>query len=225
MLSQSEENYLKAIYSLELEKEAKISTSLIARKIETKASSVSDMLKKLADKQLVNYEKYKGVSLTLKGKKTAIRIVRSHRIWEYFLVEKLHYAWDEVHEIAEQLEHIKSESLVDKLDAYLDFPTHDPHGDPIPDKNGQIHKEQYQLLNSLEVGATAMLIRVKDSSSSFLAYLDRNNIALNSTLKVLSKEAFDHSMKIEINNKQLTISTQIATNLFVLTLDNHGTNN
>jgi len=225
VLSQSEENYLKAIYSLELEKEAKISTSLIARKIETKASSVSDMLKKLADKQLVNYQKYKGVSLTLKGKKTAIRIVRSHRIWEYFLVEKLHYAWDEVHEIAEQLEHIKSESLVDKLDAYLDFPTHDPHGDPIPDKDGQIHKEQYQLLNSLEVGATAMLIRVKDSSSSFLAYLDRNNIALNSTLKVLSKEAFDHSMKIEINNKQLTISTQIATNLFVITLDNHGTNN
>ena len=129
------------------------------------------------------------------------------------------------YEIAEQLEHIKSESLVDKLDAYLDFPTHDPHGDPIPDKDGQIHKEQYQLLNSLEVGATAMLIRVKDSSSSFLAYLDRNNIALNSTLKVLSKEAFDHSMKIEINNKQLTISTQIATNLFVITLDNHGTNN
>lgn len=215
MLSQSEENYLKAIYSLEHEEGKKISTSLIATKIQTKASSVSDMLKKLADKKLINYEKYKGVSLTISGKKTAIKIVRNHRIWEYFLVNKLKYTWNEVHEIAEQLEHIKADSLIDRLDAYLNFPTHDPHGDPIPDKDGHIHKEQSLFLSALNAGDKAILIRVKDSSNSFLAYLDRNEIALNSEILVKAKEQFDNSMLIEINNKQLTISNQITNNLFV----------
>lgn len=215
MLSQSEENYLKAIYSLELESGSKISTSLIASKIQTKASSVSDMLKKLADKELIHYEKYKGVSLTESGKNIAIHIVRSHRIWEYFLVNNLNYSWNEVHEIAEQLEHIKSDSLVDRLEVYLNFPTQDPHGDPIPDKHGTIQKEQYDLLTSVEVGEQAEIIRVNDSSSSFLAYLDRNNIALNSEVRVLAKESFDNSMRIEINNTELTISNQISNNLFV----------
>jgi DtxR family Mn-dependent transcriptional regulator len=215
MLSQSEENYLKAIYSLELEKEARISTSLIASKIRTKASSVSDMLKKLSDKELIDYEKYKGVSLTKSGKDSAVKIVRNHRIWEYFLVNKLQYTWNEVHEIAEQLEHIKSGTLIDRLDAYLKFPTLDPHGDPIPDKHGKIHKEPYLLLTALSSGDKATLIRVKDSSNMFLAYLDRNEVALNSEIKVISKESFDNSMVIKINNKQLTISHQISNNLFV----------
>lgn len=215
MLSQSEENYLKAIYSLELEKNHKIGTSSISKKIRTKASSVSDMLKKLADKNLIDYEKYKGVSLTKTGREIAVKIVRNHRIWEYFLVNKLNYSWNEVHDIAEQLEHIKSDSLIDRLDSYLNFPSHDPHGDPIPDRDGNIHKKQYNLLNTLNIGDAATLIRVKDSSNSFLAYLDRNEIALNSQIKVISKESFDHSMLIEIDKKQLYISNQITNNLFV----------
>lgn len=219
MLSQSEENYLKAIYSLELEKETKISTSLIASKIETKASSVSDMLKKLSEKGVIHYEKYKGVSLTSNGKKTAIKIVRNHRIWEYFLVNKLDYSWNEVHDIAEQLEHIKSDTLIDKLDAYLNFPAHDPHGDPIPDKDGNIQKVQQVLLSLLETGDSARLTRVKDSSNTFLGYLDRNEITLNSTIKILAKEPFDGSMLLEINNKKLSISHQISNNLFVQKLN------
>lgn len=215
MLSQSEENYLKAIYSLELEKNSKIGTSSIAKKIQTKASSVSDMLKKLAEKNLIDYQKYKGVSLTVSGREIAVKIVRSHRIWESFLVNKLNYTWNEVHDIAEQLEHVKSDSLIDRLDSYLNFPTHDPHGDPIPDKDGKIHKTQYHLLKTLNIGDEATLIRVKDSSNSFLAYLDHNEITLNSHLKVIYKESFDHSMLIEINNKQLSISHQITNNLFV----------
>ena len=215
MLSQSEENYLKAIYSLELEKKTKISTSLIASKINTKASSVSDMLKRLSEKELLHYEKYKGVSLTGAGKQIAVKIIRNHRIWEYFLVNNLNYSWNEVHEIAEQLEHIKSDTLVDRLEAYLNFPKFDPHGDPIPDKDGEVSKEQSRTLSAVQEGDRALLIRVKDSSHSFLAYLDKNKISLNSEIKVLAKESFDNSMRIEINDKQLTISHQIATNLLV----------
>lgn len=215
MLSQAEENYLKAIYSLELESESKISTSLIASKINTKASSVSDMLKKLADKAFIHYEKYKGVSLTTSGKEIAINIVRNHRLWECFLVHKLNYSWNEVHDLAEQLEHIKSDTLIDKLDAFLNFPTQDPHGDPIPDKYGNVYKEQSVLLTTLEEGERAILMRVKDSSDIFLKYLDRNQISLNSSIAILSKESFDNSMRIEINGKPLTISHQISNNLLV----------
>ena len=215
MLSQSEENYLKAIYSLEVQKEDKISTSMIAEKIQTKASSVSDMLKKLAEKDLLNYKKYQGVSLTKSGRKIAINIVRSHRIWESFLVKKLNFSWNEVHDIAEQLEHVKSETLIDRLDSYLNFPTHDPHGDPIPDKDGNINKTQYNLLNTLSIGDEATLIRVKDSSNSLLTYLDYYEISLNSLISVIHKESFDKSMLIEINNKRISLSNQITKNLFV----------
>src|SRR6476620_10565441 len=136
----SEENYLKTIYHITSSSGAEVSTNAIAEKMETKASSVTDMLKKLADKDLVHYKKYQGVSLTDKGLHSAKMIVRKHRLWEIFLVEKLAFSWDEVHDIAEQLEHIKSEQLVNKLDAFLNFPTEDPHGDPIPNAEGNIIK-------------------------------------------------------------------------------------
>ena len=136
----SEENYLKTIYHLTIISDSEISTNAIAEKMETKASSVTDMLKKLAEKDLVDYKKYQGVSLTEKGKLSAKMIVRKHRLWEVFLVEKLDFSWDEVHDIAEQLEHIKSEKLINKLDDFLGNPTEDPHGDPIPDKNGKLPK-------------------------------------------------------------------------------------
>src|SRR5690554_5916872 len=138
MFSDSEENYLKSIFHLQRLSEDGVSTNAIADRMQTKASSVTDMLKKLADKDLVNYIKYQGVTLTNKGKKTAASIIRKHRLWEVFLVEKLDFNWDEVHEIAEQLEHIQSEKLIKKLDAFLGYPKKDPHGDPIPDADGEI---------------------------------------------------------------------------------------
>ena len=149
MFTLSEENYLKAIYHLELESDKGISTNAIAEQLETKASSVSDMIKKLSDKKVVVYIKYKGVNLTNLGRKTAANIVRKHRLWEVFLVEKLNFSWDEVHDVAEQLEHIKSPKLINQIDALLGFPTHDPHGDPIPDKDGNIKIIEKSLLSTL----------------------------------------------------------------------------
>jgi len=218
MLSQTEENYLKAIYNIGLSNTKSVNTTLIANKLETKPSSVTDMIKKLAEKEFINYEKYKGVSLTQKGKKIAVEIIRKHRLWEVFLVNKLNYNWDEVHEIAEQLEHIKSKTLVGKLEEFLEYPKHDPHGDPIPDENGNIAHHKKIMLSSVEPNTSCVVIGVKDSSSSFLNYLDNANIKLGCTLKVVTKEAFDNSMYIENGSLSISISYQIAKNLFVKNL-------
>lgn len=215
MLTQSEENYLKTIYRLETVLLNTVSTTLIAEKMETKASSVTDMLKKLADKQLINYEKYKGVTLTPEGKSTAVKVVRKHRLWEVFLVNKLGYNWDEVHELAEQLEHIKSDTLIDKLEIFLDFPTHDPHGDPIPTKEGTVNHHENKMLSSMEIDNHCTIIGIKDSSTAFLRFIDQLNIKLGSRIKVISKEIFDNSMLIENNNDVFSISSQISKNLFV----------
>ncbi len=215
MPSQTEENYLKAIYSIGLAGSKTVNTTLIAEKLHTKPSSVTDMIKKLAEKEFVNYEKYKGVTLTQGGKKIAVEIVRKHRLWEVFLVNKLNYNWDEVHEMAEQLEHIKSNSLVGRLEAFLEFPKHDPHGDPIPDENGNIALHKKVMLSSIEPNKSCVIIGVQDSSSSFLKFLDSANIKLGSTLKIQSKEEFDNSMLIENNHISISISHQIANNLFV----------
>lgn len=211
----SEENYLKTIYYLTLISDSEISTNAIAEKMETKASSVTDMLKKLAEKDLVDYKKYQGVSLTEKGKLSAKMIVRKHRLWEVFLVEKLDFPWDEVHDIAEQLEHIKSEKLINKLDDFLGNPTEDPHGDPIPDVNGRIIKIEKQLLSDLHENQIGICVGVKDTSSEFLKYLDKQGIALGSTIEIIAKEAFDMSLKIKVDSKELGISNKIASNLFV----------
>ncbi|HKX85535.1 MAG TPA: metal-dependent transcriptional regulator [Flavobacterium sp.] len=211
----SEENYLKTIYHLTNLLDSEISTNAIAEKMETKASSVTDMLKKLAEKNLVNYKKYQGVSLTEKGLHSAKMIVRKHRLWEVFLVDKLDFPWDEVHDIAEQLEHIKSEKLINKLDEFLNFPTEDPHGDPIPNADGMIVKVEKQLLSELAEKQTGVCVGVKDTSSEFLQYLDKQEIALGSKIEVLSKETFDLSLRIKVSNKELMISNKIAANLFV----------
>jgi len=211
----SEENYLKTIYHLTTISDAEVSTNAIAEMMETKASSVTDMLKKLADKDLVNYIKYQGVSLTNKGKLTAKMIVRKHRLWEVFLVEKLNFPWDEVHDIAEQLEHIKSEQLINKLDDFLGNPTEDPHGDPIPNAKGQIIPIEKQLLSELSENQIGICVGVKDSSSEFLKYLDKQGIALGSRIEIIEKETFDSSLKINLDSKELTISNKIAGNLFV----------
>lgn len=211
----SEENYLKTIYHLTTISETEVSTNAIAEKMETKASSVTDMLKKLSDKELVNYKKYQGVSLTDKGKLAAKMIVRKHRLWEVFLVEKLDFSWDEVHDIAEQLEHIKSEKLVNKLDDFLGNPTEDPHGDPIPDAVGRIVKIEKQLLSELLENQTGICVGVKDTSSEFLKYLDKNQITLGSKIEVKAKEEFDLSLKINVAEKSITISHIVANNLYV----------
>ena len=151
MLTQSEENYLKAVYTLSEEFGESVSTNLLAEKIESKPSSVTDMIKKLSEKDLISYQKYQGCTLTEEGRKKALLIIRKHRLWEVFLVEKLKFGWEEVHEVAEQLEHIQSPKLINQLDALLGFPTHDPHGDPIPDKDGNLNMIDKKLLSTLEI--------------------------------------------------------------------------
>ena len=215
MFSQSEENYLKAIYHLGNPSQKGVSTSDIANKLDTKASSVSDMIKKLSDKKLVEYKKYYGVNLTKKGKLIAASVVRKHRLWEVFLVDKLNFAWDEVHDVAEQLEHIKSKKLMEELDSFLGFPKTDPHGDPIPDKDGNLQTIEKTLLSNLKKGESGICIGVKDSSSDFLQYLDKQNIKLGDQIKVSDKEAFDESTHIQIANRNMNISKKIAANLYI----------
>lgn len=213
MFSQAEENYLKSIYALEEKLHKNISTNMIAEKMHTKASSVTDMLKKLAVKQLVTYKKYKGVQLTEAGKEVALKVVRKHRLWEYFLVKKLNYNWDEVHEIAEQLEHIKSKTLINNLESFLRYPKFDPHGDPIPDKDGKLMLTKTVNLLKLKVGQKGVLDSLKDSSDVFLQYLNKKNLALRDRIKVIDIEPFDNSIHIETRTHQLVISKKVAENL------------
>ncbi|PQB08241.1 iron-dependent repressor [Polaribacter filamentus] len=215
MFSQSEENYLKTIYHLSLISNKGITTNAIAKKLETKASSVTDMVQKLSEKELIIYKKYQGVTLTEFGKKTAANIVRKHRLWEVFLVEKLNFSWDEVHDVAEQLEHIKSPKLINQLDALLGFPTHDPHGDPIPDKDGHVNIVDKILLSTLNKDESGVCVGVNDSSSEFLRFLDKKKIMLGKKINVLEKEDFDDSLSIEIDGEKLSISKKIANNLYI----------
>jgi DtxR family Mn-dependent transcriptional regulator len=215
MQSSTEEDYLKAIYKLIIGNKA-VSTNSIANLLKTKPSSVTDMVKKLAEKNLVNYIKYKGVSLSAKGEKIALTVIRKHRLWESFLVNKLNFKWDEIHEIAEQLEHIDSLELVDKLDEHLNFPTHDPHGDPIPNKNGDFSKNNHVILSDLEVGKMAVIKGVREHSSEFLQYLESIPLLLGTNIKIIKNYAFDSSMKIEIDgSRELMISSSVGNNLNV----------
>ncbi|MGM0636230.1 MAG: metal-dependent transcriptional regulator [Bacteroidota bacterium] len=215
MLSLSEENYIKAIYHLEKSYPEGVSTNALAEKMKTKASSATDMIKKIADKNLVVYKKYKGVTLSDEGKNTALRIIRKHRLWEVFLVDKLNFSWDEVHEIAEELEHIKSPKLINELDKFLDYPERDPHGDPIPDENGNFSVSNKRLLNDLKEGDQGICVGVKDSSTNFLRYLDKNGLGLGVTLQVIEKEHFDNSMLLQLGKKQLRVSASVAANLYI----------
>jgi DtxR family Mn-dependent transcriptional regulator len=215
LVTLSEENYLKAIYHLGNQGGDTVSTNAIAEQIDTKASSVTDMIKKLAEKELANYIKYQGVSLTESGRLTARSVIRKHRLWETFLVNKLNFSWHEVHDIAEQLEHIKSEKLIDKLDDFLENPTHDPHGDPIPDKDGNYTKIKSKSILDIKTGSQGILISVKDSSKAFLKYLNKNELALGDTIKIIDFEPFDDSFTIETNSKTMTISKDVAENLYL----------
>ena len=218
-LSFTEENYLKAIYSLSERKESfDTSTNEIAGRIKTKPPTVSDMLRKLADKKLVYYEKYKRVHLTKAGKQIAILIIRKHRLWEVFLHEKLGFAWDEVHEVAEQLEHIHSEQLILRLEKFLGYPKYDPHGDPIPSANGEINQIQRTTLAEIEKGKNCQVVGVKDSSTLFLHYLQQVNIGIGTKIKVMEKIAFDDSLIISLKkDQQLSVSKKFSDNVLVTT--------
>ena len=210
----TEENYLKAIYHLSLQSES-VSTNQIAASLNTKAASVTDMLKKLADKELINYAKYQGVTLTPAGEKIAISIIRKHRLWEYFLVEKLNFKWDEVHDVAEELEHISSRELIDRLDNFMGNPKYDPHGDPIPDSNGLFKTHELKSISSLTVNANGIVLGVRDHSSSFLQYLEKMQLTIGKKIKVAEINDYDHSVILQVEDKRIHISREVANNLLI----------
>ncbi len=215
MITLTEENYIKAIYHLANNGENTVNTNAIAEAMQTKASSVTDMIKKLSAKNYTDYKKYQGVTLTAQGKRVAVNIIRKHRLWEVFLVEKLNFSWDEVHEVAEHLEHIKSEKLVDQLDAFLEYPTQDPHGDPIPNKEGKFQHIEKVVLAKAEVGSSYKCVGVDDTSTTFLKYLDSNQIGLGTIVTVKHKEPYDHSVKIALDDTVIVVSQSVAKNLYV----------
>lgn len=216
MHSFTEENYLKAIYKLQETNGEVVATSALAQVMGVHAPSVTDMLKRMAGKKLVTYQKSKGFKLSEKGKKVAVGIIRNHRLWEVFLVDKLGFRWDEVHDIAEQLEHIHSEDLVNKLDAFLGYPKADPHGDPIPDANGVLPKSKSVLLSSLTIGEQGTFTGVTDHTPAFLNYLDKMCIPLGSSLKIKSIEEFDQTFTLQLKSKkEVVVSHKVANSLLV----------
>jgi DtxR family Mn-dependent transcriptional regulator len=218
MYSFTEENYLKAIYKLSERNNDSITTNAIAEVLDTKAASVTDMIKKLSDKKLLKYEKYYGVTLTEKGKIIAIELVRKHRLWETFLHEKLEFGWDEVHDIAEQLEHINSETLTNKLDDFLGNPTHDPHGDPIPTRTGEINTSNFILLSDLMPKQKGIMSGVVDHSPAFLQHLNKISLTLGLILELMERNEYDGSIEVKIGtNTRLHLSKEVAKNVLVKT--------
>ncbi|MDB9726476.1 metal-dependent transcriptional regulator [Flavobacteriaceae bacterium] len=217
-ISPSEEDYLKAIYHKTTADAPVVSTTLLAEEMGAKPSSVTDMVQRLSEKSLVIYQKYKGVKLSDTGNTKALSIIRKHRLWEVFLVNKLHFSWDQVHDIAEQLEHIQSEALTDRLASFLGHPKTDPHGDPIPTKEGNIQSQKKTLLNQAPLHTPCVCVGVEDSSAQFLQFLDKFNIGLGAAIEVKEKEVFDGSLLVSIAGKEQRISKQIAQNLYINTL-------
>jgi DtxR family Mn-dependent transcriptional regulator len=215
-VSNTEENYLKAIFKLSENAHHKVLTNAIAVKLNTTAASVSDMLKKLAQKKLIDYQKYYGVTLTEKGKKVAKNLIRKHRLWETFLVEKLKFTWAEVDVLAEELEHIYSDELTDRLEEFLGYPKFDPHGDPIPDKHGNIAYHEDVTLDQMKKNESGVIGGVIDHAPQFLQYLDKIELRINSKIRVKDEEEYDNSKIIIVNNKQeITVSQKVAKSLLV----------
>ena len=215
MITLAEENYLKAILSISLNKDGKVSTNAIANEIGTSAASVSDMLKKLQEKKFIKYEKYKGVELSESGQNKAINILRKHRLWETFLVNKLGFNWSEVHDVAEQLEHIQSAELIDRLDIFLEQPKFDPHGEPIPTKEGEIPSTNTTPLNELQVNTKGKIMGVSLDEKDFLDYLTKLNITIGTEITLLEKISFDKSLSIKIANTKQHISNDVAKHLLI----------
>ena len=219
MLSQAEENYIKVIYKLDEGGGNPVPTGNIATAFGIQAPSVTDMIKKLAEKNWVIYEKSKGVKLTPAGRKIAISIVRRHRIWETFLVQTLEFGWDKVHNIAEQLEHVNSDELTNRMDKFLGYPKYDPHGDPIPDKNGKMISTKALLLVQGEVGKIYKLFGIREDSAEFISYLNKMGLGLGSLIEIRSKEAFDQTLQLRINRKSIhSCSSKVAILLNVVAI-------
>jgi DtxR family Mn-dependent transcriptional regulator len=213
--SVTEENYLKAIYKLS-EHSNPVSTTEIANSLNIKSATVTDMIKKLARKKLIRYERYHGLHLTEKGRQAGIRIIRKHRLWELFLVEKMKFRWDEVHEIAEQLEHIQSDELVNRLDEMLGYPKSDPHGDPIPDKNGIFGARDQSPLSAAAPGTMLVVTAVSENDPALLQHLDKLKISIGAAIRVEGREAYDRSLRISVDrNEPVFISENVASRVFV----------
>jgi DtxR family Mn-dependent transcriptional regulator len=214
-LSIAEENYIKSIYKLQ-EGDTVVTTNALAYELETKPASVTDMAKKLKEKLLIDYEKYKGFTLTTEGRKMALQIVRRHRLWECFLVDKLSFSWEEVHELAEELEHVRSEKLTTRLSEYLGNPLFDPHGDPIPDANGKLTKPRPQTSLDQSTARKVVVTAVTDQSTALLAFLNAKHIKLGTQLEVIEHYEYDNSIEIKIKQQPpITISEQVAKNIMV----------
>lgn len=216
MVTHTEENYLKAIFKIAEREKNAASTNSIAAVLNTSAASVSDMLKRLSEKELINYKKYKGVTLTPVGSKIATNLIRKHRLWEVFLVKKLKFSWDQVHEIAEQLEHIQSPELVNRLDNYLDKPRFDPHGDPIPNAEGKFTIRNQYPLSELTIGERAVVIGVKEHDTEFLQYLTSIKVKLGTEIEIQHIVKYDRSMKVKLNGEnQVVLTDLVSSNLLV----------
>lgn len=217
VLTTAEENYLKAIYHLSDGGTKSVSTNDVSAEMKTKPASVSDMLRKLGDKEVIEYRKYYGVNITEDGKIRALQTIRKHRLWEVFLVDKLQFAWDEVHEVAEQLEHIQSPLLIQRMDEFLNYPKFDPHGDPIPDEYGDVRARPRLALNEMDIDQSGQIVAVKDSSAAFLKYLDKVGAYIGARIKILDKVEFDGSMEILVDQKKtLFISRDVAENILAI---------
>ena len=221
MLSYTEENYLKALLHLTHEKANKkdAGTNELAAYLKVKPATTNDMLKKLREKKLIEYEKYGKSSLTKEGKRKAIEIVRKHRLWETFLFEKLGFSWDEVHEVAEQLEHIQSAKLVNKLDEFLNFPEFDPHGDVIPNKKGEMKQLSKKTLDEEETGHVCTMVGVKDNSAAFLQYVDKVGLGIKKKIKVVAKQPYDELIEIEVDGNRSSVSPKFASNIVIVCED------
>lgn len=215
-LTSTEENYLKAIFKIEEREDGPAGTNHIAEEMSTSAASASDMIRKLSEKELLDYEKYRGVQLSQEGRRIATLLIRKHRLWESFLVEKLNFNWDEIHEIAEELEHIRSPKLIRQLDAFLGHPKYDPHGDPIPNAEGIFHKRQQIRLSKMQKEAKGVIVGVNEHSTSFLQFLDQQGLVLGTRIRLLQLYDFDESVEVEVNDKEKrTLSKKVSENIYV----------
>jgi len=213
--SASKENYIKAIFHLQEQGQENVTTNALADALQTKPASVTDMLKKLKKEHLLIYERYQGFKLSSEGKKVALQIIRKHRLWEYFLVEKLDFKWDEVHEMAEEMEHISSNELIDRLDKFMGYPKHDPHGDPIPDCNGLFKIHNLKPVSAIGVDEGGVICGVRDHSPPFLQYLEKQSLIIGKKITVKEINEFDRSVILQTAGKELQISREVANNLLI----------
>jgi DtxR family Mn-dependent transcriptional regulator len=218
MLTTTEENYLKALFHLSASGSGKGNAGIneLAQFLGLRPATCNEMCKRLREKELVDYERYGKVTLTEAGRSHAIGVIRKHRLWETFLYEKLRFTWDEVHEVAEQLEHIQSVKLIDRLEEFLEFPRYDPHGDPIPDASGRIREEARRTLADIGAGERCRMVAVKDNSAAFLQYVARIGLGLRADIRVKGVNAFDSTVEMEVGRKTHTVSRKFAENILVV---------